>query len=333
MAFCDIDNKNCININIVNPSLKCISVSAKNPHPDCISVSAGCREDEYCDVPTPEIEIIDNGSGNEAVRADRTINGITYKDVLSVYEGVACKVYVRNHQDIIDAGYTYTYSMGGDIISSLDDKGIITWTPKSDGGGWTTISKTLSFTFYRDDKCWSNRKVIVYLKYANIFDIVYTDNTAERIINFNKTTIESLFDDRGDIKEITIQRLYNSVTNMSYFMYKCSNCVSLTINTSLKNIINMGYAWSLCSSLTSFPFIDTSNVTNLRYTWVTCSSLTSFPHIDTSNVTDMVATWSLCTSLPIGYCGSCNGFNYKFCHYLFDDGVQVPSGDGKSIDC
>ena len=50
----------------------------------------------------------------------------------------------------------------------------------------------------------------------------------------------------------------------------------------------MNGAFKECSSLTSFPLINTSNVTNFGSNgggaWQGCSSLTSFPEIDTSRV-------------------------------------------------
>jgi hypothetical protein len=57
------------------------------------------------------------------------------------------------------------------------------------------------------------------------------------------------------------------------------------------------FTWFNCSSLTSFPLIDTSSGTSFTYTWFICSSLTSFPLIDTSSGADFSAAWYGCTSL------------------------------------
>jgi hypothetical protein len=41
--------------------------------------------------------------------------------------------------------------------------------------------------------------------------------------------------------------------------------------------------WDYCSSLTSFPAINTQNGTNFYAAWQNCTSLTSFPAINTQN--------------------------------------------------
>ena len=63
------------------------------------------------------------------------------------------------------------------------------------------------------------------------------------------------------------------------------------------SVTNLSYAWKGCTSLASFPLIDTSLVTNFAETWYSCSSLTSFPSIDTSSGTYFFRTWRACTSL------------------------------------
>ena len=64
----------------------------------------------------------------------------------------------------------------------------------------------------------------------------------------------------------------------------------------------MNGTWSRCSSLTSFPQINTSNVSLFsRFgnegAWRFCSSLTSFPLLDFSNGTDFGRTWDSCSNL------------------------------------
>jgi hypothetical protein len=62
-------------------------------------------------------------------------------------------------------------------------------------------------------------------------------------------------------------------------------------------------AWRGCSSLTSFPLIDTSNGTSFRDAWRGCSSLENFPagFFDNWTATPanncLVDTWLNCTSL------------------------------------
>ena len=96
-----------------------------------------------------------------------------------------------------------------------------------------------------------------------------------------------------------------SATDVGYFgdvtsfVRTWQNCSSLTsfplIDTS--NGTDFSVSWSSCTSLTSFPLIDISNGTNFNNTWLFCTSLTSFPLLDTSNGTNFTQTWSFCTSL------------------------------------
>jgi hypothetical protein len=76
-------------------------------------------------------------------------------------------------------------------------------------------------------------------------------------------------------------------------------CTSLTsfplIDTSAGT--NFSFAWNGCTGLTSFPAIDTSAVTNFSYAWNNCTSLTSFPLIDTSAGTTFLQAWQTCNSL------------------------------------
>jgi hypothetical protein len=77
------------------------------------------------------------------------------------------------------------------------------------------------------------------------------------------------------------------------------NCSSLTsfplINTAAGT--NFDRAWLNCSSLTSFPLIDTGAGTNFSVAWQGCSSLTSFPLINTAAGTAFNSAWTLCSSL------------------------------------
>jgi hypothetical protein len=77
------------------------------------------------------------------------------------------------------------------------------------------------------------------------------------------------------------------------------DCSSLTsfplINTSAGT--NFMAAWYNCSSLTSFPLINTAAGTNFQNAWKDCSSLTSFPLINTSAGTNFNTAWQDCSSL------------------------------------
>jgi hypothetical protein len=86
---------------------------------------------------------------------------------------------------------------------------------------------------------------------------------------------------------------------ITQFLRAFQDCSSLTsfplINTAAGT--NFRFSWLSCSSLTSFPLIDTSAGTNFQDAWFNCSSLTSFPLINTSASTTFQGTWNGCASL------------------------------------
>ena len=89
---------------------------------------------------------------------------------------------------------------------------------------------------------------------------------------------------------------FENVTNFFQAWRGCSSLTSFPlINTSSGSVFNS--TWYGCRSLTSFPLIDTSMGSVFVNTWIFCSSLTSFPLIDTSSVTNFTNTWNLCSSL------------------------------------
>jgi hypothetical protein len=86
---------------------------------------------------------------------------------------------------------------------------------------------------------------------------------------------------------------------ITQFVRAFTNCSSLTsfplINTAAGT--SFSSAWQNCSSLTSFPLINTAAGTSFNVTWFSCSSLTSFPLINTAAGTTFSNTWRDCSSL------------------------------------
>jgi len=99
-----------------------------------------------------------------------------------------------------------------------------------------------------------------------------------------------------DIKNFGIYALGS--TSQENAFYGCSNLViSATDIGHFKNVTNFSRAWRDCSSLTSFPLLDTSSGNSFFLAWYNCSSLTSFPLIDTSSGINFGYAWFLCSSL------------------------------------
>ena len=77
------------------------------------------------------------------------------------------------------------------------------------------------------------------------------------------------------------------------------NCTSLTSfpRVDTTNVIFMNSTWRGCTAMTSFPLLDTSSVQNITSAWYDCTSLVSFPAIDTSSATSFSSTWTNCSGL------------------------------------
>jgi hypothetical protein len=85
-------------------------------------------------------------------------------------------------------------------------------------------------------------------------------------------------------------------TDLSSAWRSCSSLTSFPlINTAAVTVF--GNAWNGCSSLTSFPLINTESGTNFQGAWNGCSSLTSFPLINTESGTNFQSAWQSCSSL------------------------------------
>jgi len=104
-----------------------------------------------------------------------------------------------------------------------------------------------------------------------------------------------------DIKNFGIYALGS--TSQSGTFYGCSNMIITATDSGIfGSVTNFIGTWRECSSLTSFPLIDTSSATSFSSTWNNCSSLISFPLLDTSSVIFFSFSWSNCrnlTSFPL----------------------------------
>lgn len=86
------------------------------------------------------------------------------------------------------------------------------------------------------------------------------------------------------------------ITDISGLFYWCSSLASFPkIDTS--KITKMDHTWYHCTGLSKFPKIDTSKVESMKSTWFFCKGLTEFPKIDTSKVRILSGTWAHCTGL------------------------------------
>jgi hypothetical protein len=105
--------------------------------------------------------------------------------------------------------------------------------------------------------------------------------------------------DRRKIIEIKNLGVYagGSTLQTSAF-FGCNNLIidSATLGF-FGNVTSFQSSWQFCSSLTSFPLLDTSSGTSFNSAWRSCTSLTSFPLLNVSSGTRFDNAWNGCTSL------------------------------------
>ncbi len=99
----------------------------------------------------------------------------------------------------------------------------------------------------------------------------------------------------GDITWASMSRAFDGCANMT---------ITATDSASAKTgaVTDFSRAWFGCSSLTSFPLINTAAGTTFTLAWYGCSGLTSFPLINTAAGIDFYAAWRGCgglTSFPL----------------------------------
>jgi len=107
---------------------------------------------------------------------------------------------------------------------------------------------------------------------------------------------------KADITKIEV--LEDDFTSLGVYADRSvpfADCVNMTDficqPDSFKHVTDFDGAWENCTSLTSFPMMDSSSGTSFRRTWIGCTALTSFPSIDTSKGTNFYIAWKGCTSL------------------------------------
>ena len=290
-------------------SKKCIEVYADVPS-NCIDISTTNPENNNCeDLPIPEIEFLDSGGG----RAE-------YKDNLFIaYQKTKCKLRVTNHKEIVDKGFKYIYLVCHAGFELLDD-GTIIW---KECNAPEIYLRTILFRFYKDEKCYTQRKITIVPMQANIIELTYDGNhfSPPVMVSTDPDFFEYTFFnmDIHNIVNVHIVNILPNVTSMEGFLFDSSagnftcdadtsnitNMKNMCSNSGLRNfpklntsnVTNMERMCFGCNNLTSFPELDTSKVTNLKWTWGECKNLTSFPEIDTSNVRDMSYAWAWCSSL------------------------------------
>lgn len=89
-------------------------------------------------------------------------------------------------------------------------------------------------------------------------------------------------------------------TTMYAAFYGCSNMVITATDAATAktgSVTEFSAAWEGCTSLTSFPVIDTHSGRTFGSTWSGCTSLSAFPVLDLGSATYVGGAWSMCPML------------------------------------
>jgi len=140
-----------------------------------------------------------------------------------------------------------------------------------------------------------------------------TGLTGDHLINFtgvsepHKVSISGVFpafDFTGNADDVKIVELSNfgiyglGSTSQEDAFNGCTNLtITATDGGNFENVTDLTDSFLGCSSLTSFPFIDTSKVEDFNATFRNCTSLTDFPLLDFSSGLYFTNTWQNCTNL------------------------------------
>jgi hypothetical protein len=87
----------------------------------------------------------------------------------------------------------------------------------------------------------------------------------------------------------------NMIVDCFVAFRQCTNLKSF--DATLIGKTDYSNCFESCTSLKSFPIIDTTSATSFASTWFECSQLQSFPLLDTSSVINFTSCWQSCTSL------------------------------------
>ena len=87
-----------------------------------------------------------------------------------------------------------------------------------------------------------------------------------------------------------------SLTSLQHAFYGAANLTSISADIDTVNVVNWHLAFASCSSLTTFPALDTSCGTNFTRTWEMCTSLTAMPSLDFSSATEFNGAWQYSSS-------------------------------------
>jgi len=197
-----------------------------------------------------------------------------------------------------DAQITYGITSTGGVFN-LRSTGTVDYEVEwGDGTVERSTSNVLAHTYAAGSYVLKIRTAQQYVPYFNNSTDEDQITSAALVSDLDVgTTLEDAWYGANNMTEFNAA--FGVTAGVTNFLRTWFNCTSLTtfplIDTS--SVLTFFSAWRNCNQLTNFPLIDTSSVSNFSNAWNGCSSLTSFPLINTSSGASFVNTWNGCSSL------------------------------------
>jgi hypothetical protein len=197
--------------------------------------------------------------------------------------------------------HALSYSGDTDIVGGVADPAfkMTIDTTQAGSASDTFILPLASGSVYDFDIDWGDGSSETITTSTNVTHVY--DTAGEHQIAITGDFPRIFFNNTGDRLKLMSIDNFGDIVWGSTLQSAWQGCSNMVINANdvgnFGNVTNFSFAWFSCSSLTSFPFIDTSSGTNFNAAWLGCSNLTSFPLIDTSSGTNLQGAWRDCSSL------------------------------------
>jgi hypothetical protein len=200
--------------------------------------------------------------------------------------------------------YRYDYTIKA-FVKTVNGSGSGAGAPAYTFLEYTTVPNTSSFTLratnasnnYEVD--WGDGTVQNYTSAAPTHTYATADTYIIKITPATGTVYNPYF--IHAFSETSIAEINGtggtSLTSLKYAFWGAANLTSISADIDTVQVVDWRLAFTSCTSLTTFPALDTSCGTIFIRTWEMCTSLTSMPSLDFSSATTFSSAWQYCSSL------------------------------------
>jgi surface protein len=254
-----------------------------------------------------------------------TLNGKTYWSDMGSFTTGGTKITLNKSSLSLQKGETASLTAtvlpsGTSVTWSTSNKNVATvsnGTVTAVGTGTATITatangKTASCAVSVTRPAWEYSNGVLHLYFGEYTGDFFQnfENRSDTVqiiadagVKFTGSFYNAFGDKYPSCESIDFSKVDTSgVINMGYMFYKCSSLTSLDVSGfDTSNVSDMGYMFFGCSSLTSLDVsgFDTSKVTYMQSMFYNCRNLTSLDvsGFETSNVTNMSFMFDECQNL------------------------------------